>query len=550
MNARHKQNTLDKQNSKSINVIIILCLSVLAVMIGVQAGDVWYKLDVSVVENLDTENFKTTLRLSLPIIETVYNSGEYSVSFSGEIKDLLVKLFDFDLESPASILNVQSPVFMSYYNKITNAAGEAAPEPAGNEASGDNAGSSGDTGKAGQQGDSRLSPGQDGPNESTGKNNNAAGGNNAGNETGDSSGNSNAGSSGGQDNSGGKNGDGKNDAGKNTAGKNADGKNTAGKNDAGTGMDVQDGKPEGNKTGTGPDGSTSGKDPAGSGSSTKTGNTDSSRPDDTGKPSNPGDLQPISSITYEVEDDEKEENSDRVAMDSIVLNNFTKNKIDIAKLIKQPLKLNFSKKGPKVLVYHTHTSESYVLKASDLGKKDVPSFTTNPKYSVVRVGEELARNLRKYGIDTLHDGTVHDKVRDAAYGVAINTLQSYKKSYPSVKVYIDVHRDAMSNSKLRMVKNINGRNTAQIMFVVGSDGILPHPGWQENLKFVLKLQQELNKKCPGLAKPIRIVGKRYNQQIADGAILIEVGGDGNLLSECLESTKYLAEALNNVMSDK
>jgi stage II sporulation protein P len=180
----------------------------------------------------------------------------------------------------------------------------------------------------------------------------------------------------------------------------------------------------------------------------------------------------------------------------------------------------------------------------------MPSFTSNPKYSVVRVGEELARSLRKYGIETLHDGTVHDKVRDAAYGVSINTLQSYKKGYPSAKVYIDVHRDAAANSKLRMVKNINGRNAAQIMFVVGSDGKWSFPDWQENLKFVLKLQQELNKKYPGLARPIRIVDKRYNQQISDGAILIEVGGDGNLLSECLESTKYLAEALNKVVSDE
>ncbi len=534
MNVRHKQSTLDKQNSKSINIIIILCLAILAVMIGIQAGDVWYKLDVSVVENLDTENFKNALNLSLPIIEQVYNSGEYSVSFSGEIKDLLVKLFDFDLESPVSILNIQSPVFMSYYNKISNAARVAAPEHAGDEASADKAGSSGDTGKAGLQGDSQALPGQDGQKDCTGKDNTADGGNNSGNETGDSSGNSNAGSSGGNSNAGSSGG--KNDSG----GRNADG----------TGNNSQGGKSEGNRTGTAPDGSIAGNEPAGSGEAAKSGNTDTSKSGTTGNPKNPADLQPISSITYEVEDDEKEENSDLVAVDSIVLNNFTKHRIDIAKLLKEPLKLNFSKKGPKVLVYHTHTSESYVLKASDLGKKAVPSFTTNPKYSVVRVGEELARNLRKYGIETLHDGTVHDKVRDAAYGVAINTLQSYKKGYPSAKVYIDVHRDATVNSKLRLTKNINGRNAAQIMFVVGSDGKWSFPGWQENLKFVLKLQQELNKKYPGLARPIRIVDKRYNQQISDGAILIEVGGDGNLLSECLESTKYLAEALNKVMSDK
>ena len=505
-------------------MILILCLSVLAVMIGVQAGDFWYKLDVSVVENLDTENFKNTLNLALPIIESVYNSGEYSVSFSGEIKDLLAKLFGFDLESPVTILNIQSPVFMSYYNKMYDTAqGDPADQAGNNDTVADKAGSSGDMQKAGMQGGNPASPGQGSPTDGTDKENNTGGGNNTGKVTGGGSESGNVGK-GGKGNSG--------DEGI-----------------TGTGNDGESGKSGGNKPGTGSDGSITGDKPAGSGESEKSANTDTSKPDATGNPKNPIDLQPISSITYEVEGDEKEENSDLVAMDSIVLNNFTKHKIDIAKLLKQPLNLNFSKKGPKVLVYHTHTSESYVLKASDLGKKDVPSFTSNPKYSVVRVGEELARNLRKYGIETLHDGTVHDKVRDAAYGVAINTLQSYKKGYPSAKVYIDVHRDATSGSKLRLAKNINGRSAAQIMFVVGSDGKWSFPDWQENLKFVLKLQQELNKKYPGLARPIRIVDKRYNQQISDGAILIEVGGDGNLLSECLESTKYLAEALNKVMSE-
>jgi len=514
MNVKHKQNTLDKQNPKLINIILILCLSVLAIMIGVQAGDIWYKLDVTLVENLDTENFKNTLNLSLPIIETVYNSGEYSVSFSGEIKDLLAKLFDFDLESPVSILNVQSPVFMSYYNKMSNSVQGGQSDQAGNNGlAADKTGSSEDTEKAGIQGENPTISGQSGPNAGTGNKNN----------TGDSSENGNAGN-GGKDGSGGA-------------------------KVTGTGNDTEGGKSDGNKQGAGSGSGIIGNKPAGSGESGNSGNTDTSGSDKTGGQKEPTDLQPISSITYEFEDDEKAENSDLVAMDSIVLNNFTKYKIDIAKLLKEPLNLQFSRKGPKVLVYHTHTSESYVLKASDLGKKDVPSFSSNPKNSVVRVGEELSRNMRKYGIDTLHDGTVHDKVRDAAYGVAINTLQSYKKSYPSVKVYIDVHRDATTGSKLRLVKNINGRNAAQIMFVVGSDGMLPHPDWQENLKFVLKLQQELNKKYPGLARPVRIVGKRYNQQISDGAILIEVGGDGNLLSECLESTKYLAEALNKVMSE-
>lgn len=262
--------------------------------------------------------------------------------------------------------------------------------------------------------------------------------------------------------------------------------------------------------------------------------------------------QPVSSITY-VEDEkhEQKDKGDVVSHEKIVVQNYTNFKIDIEKLLKEPLNIKFDKKGPKVLVYHTHTSESYVPKASDLDKKAIPSFSSDTRYSVVRVGEELTKNLKKYGIDVLHNGTVHDTVRDAAYGVAIKTLEKYKKSYPSVKVYLDIHRDAASDTKkLRLTKKINGKDAAQIMFVVGTNGNLPHPDWQENLKFALKLQQKLNDKYPGLARPIWISKNRYNQHVSDEAIIIEVGGDGNLISECLESTKYLAEALNEVMMGK
>ncbi len=484
MENRHKQSVYNRHNNKISNTILILLLCILAVMIGVQIGNLWYKLNANLVEKVDSESFKNTINASIPIIETIYNSGKSSVSLSGEISELFVRVFSFDLNSPATIFNVQSPLFMSYYNREYRSEhdipGAGAPEASTqvNDGKGDvdtpsvdpkgEGLNNVDESKKGR-GDGANSPG-------TGE----SGGQGTGDSTGDGKG------EGGKEGDGIKQGDG-------TGGEQAQGKDAAEKQ---------------------------GIDP-----------------------------QPVSSVIYE-EEDENEDDSDLVTSDEIVIRNFTKHLINIKELLEKPLNIDFAKKGPKVLIYHTHTSESYVLKESDLGKKDVPSFNSNPKYNVVRVGEELARNLKKYGIETLHNGTVHDKSRPAAYSLSIDTLKSYKKSYPSIKVFVDLHRDAVGKEKpkLRMVKKINGKNAAQIMFVVGADGTLPHPQWKENLKFVLKLQKKLNEKYPGLAKPVWIVGKRYNQQISNQSILIEVGGDGNLLSECLESTKYLAEVLNEVMS--
>jgi len=420
----------------AIKILTFILLAIIAVSIGVEAGNLLYGLDKGLIENVDTENFKGTINYSLPIIETVYNSGKVSVSLSGEVKDLFLKIFDFDLATPVTILNVQSPLFKSYYNNSYAV---------------------------------RLSQDE-------------------------------------------------------------------------TGNAPADDKDKSGMPGTGDVG--------------KVAKDDKDEKDDSGTeqqaPQNEPNLllEPVSSIAYEEDDEEDEGNSEIVEVDKIAIKNFTKHKIDVAKLLSEPLDLDFSKKGPKVLVYHTHTSESYVLKKEDLGKKDVPAFNSNPKYNVVRVGEELAENLRKYGIETLHNATVHDNNRSAAYGVAIKTLESYMKSYPSIKVYIDIHRDAAKDTKYRPVTTINGKNAAQIMFVVGTNDQLPHDNWQENLKFALKIQKKLNEKYPGLARPMWIVGKRYNQHVSKQALLVEVGGDGNLLSECIESMKYLAEAINEVLSEE
>lgn len=63
----------------------------------------------------------------------------------------------------------------------------------------------------------------------------------------------------------------------------------------------------------------------------------------------------------------------------------------------------------------------------------------------------------------------------------------------------------------------------------------------------MKLQENLNRQHPGLARHIYISNNVYNQNLATGSLIIEIGGDGNLLSECLESVKYLAKAINEVI---
>jgi len=433
MNNKYKRKSLKKTALKILMIPLLIILSFFAIKAGIAIGNLVYNMDAGFVERIDTENFKTAINASLPIINTIYNSGNISVSVSGEIKSIVKAIFNFDLNSPLTILNVQSPLFLSYYNKEFKE-------------------------KLAQQDQTPVPQATPSPAGST---------------------------------------------------------------------------PEASMTVSSP-----------------TPEAPALTPDVKVSPT-PGD-GPISYAVYEEKEDEEKDESDIVKKDKIEIHNYTSFKINLEQLLKEPFKINFDKKGPKVLIYQTHTSESFVLKEKDLGKKGLANYNTDPQYNVVRVGDELTKNLKKYGIDVLHNGTVHDSNFNSSYSASLKTIQKYVKSYPSLKIMFDIHRDGLANGqKLRVVTTVKGKNAAQIMFVVGTNGNgLPHPNWRENLKFAIALQQVLNEKYPGLTRPIWISKNRYNQQITNNSLIIEIGGDGNLLSECLESTKYLAEAVNIVINRK
>ncbi|HOJ12786.1 MAG TPA: stage II sporulation protein P [Clostridiales bacterium] len=269
-----------------------------------------------------------------------------------------------------------------------------------------------------------------------------------------------------------------------------------------------------------------------------------------------GDEGIISCYYYEGEEEKLEPPKENIVSEQKIeimnMTNFKINTSEIDKLLKEPLNIKFDRKGPKILILHTHTSESFLKNLGDLNKKGIPDWSSDPQESVVRVGHELAEQFKKkYGYDVVHNGTVHDRPNyNKSYNNSYETIDKYLKSYPSIKLVLDIHRDGLSSEqpKLRVAKKIEGKDVAQIMFVVGTNGNgLYHPNWKENLKLAIKLQENLNNQYPGLARHIYISNNRYNQQFSPGSLTVEIGGNGNLLSECLESVKYLTKAIDEVI---
>ena len=268
-------------------------------------------------------------------------------------------------------------------------------------------------------------------------------------------------------------------------------------------------------------------------------------------------LEDASSIAYEADVNDQASAGNTISSGNVIIQNETQfqlNSSDIDRLLSEKLVLNLNRKGQQVLIYHTHTTEGYLKNTGELTSSKVSSWTMDPRYSVVRVGAELMKLLRdKYGISILHNATVHDSPDyRLSYQNSLKTVMEYQKSYPSLGVFLDIHRDALGGGeKLRKVVAINGKQAAQLMFVIGTNGTgLEHPYWMQNLKLAVKLHQTLEEKYPGLMRPIILSKNRYNQHLSVGSIIIEVGGDGNTVAECLESMKYLSWAINEIIFKK
>ena len=223
------------------------------------------------------------------------------------------------------------------------------------------------------------------------------------------------------------------------------------------------------------------------------------------------------------------------------------------KLTEEDLKPDIDFKNKEdIVIYHTHTCESYTKTEKYTYKSSGNFRTTDLNYSVARVGEELKKYLDKYGFNVIHNKTYHDYPKyNGSYTRSLETIEKILKT-SKASLVIDLHRDALgSNSKYAPSVKINGEEAAQLMFVIGTDGGgLKHDKWKKNLKLAIKIQKKANEMYPGLFKPIIVRNSRYNQHVSEGACIIEVGATGNTLEQCLVSMKYLSSVIFEVMKEE
>lgn len=198
--------------------------------------------------------------------------------------------------------------------------------------------------------------------------------------------------------------------------------------------------------------------------------------------------------------------------------------------------------APLILVYNTHNSETYL-------PEDKTTRLEGKNAGVAQVANTLASILNEEcGVPTLYVSTVHDHPNFAdSYRNSAQTVKELMGANPSLKIIVDVHRDAGIGSPL--TAEIEGQRAAQLLFVVGTDSRLPHPQWRENWKFAEQLAAKTNTLYPGLVRGVRIQEGRYNQHLHPRAVLVEVGTVENSLAEAKASTPFLARALKEVLKE-
>jgi stage II sporulation protein P len=219
---------------------------------------------------------------------------------------------------------------------------------------------------------------------------------------------------------------------------------------------------------------------------------------------------------------------------------------DLEALVSRPLNWDLNSQEPKVLILHTHATESYTKQGEDY--QESSAFRTlDEHYNMISIGARVAQLLREAGIGVIHDTQLHDYPSySGSYNHARKAILETLAENPGICLVLDLHRDASGdiNNQFRPVVRVDGEDTAQIMLVMGTDAAgLKHPDWEENLSLGLKLQAQLERCAPGITRPMSLRAYRFNQDLTKGSLLIEMGAAGNSHQEALNAAEVLAEAI-------
>ena len=252
---------------------------------------------------------------------------------------------------------------------------------------------------------------------------------------------------------------------------------------------------------------------------------------------------------------------DRLADYDFLLNNFyivdentdaSAANLNAAQFLAEDFSLSHGPLEPQILIYHSHSQETFA-----------DSREGEESDTIVGVGDYLTSLLtEKYGYQVMHIKEAFDMMsgeldRNKAYDYACDYVEKVLEENPSVEVVIDLHRDGVDEDR-RLVTEINGKTTAQILFynglsytnTQGQVDYLPNPYIPDNLAFSFQLEYQAALYYPDFYRGIYLAGLRYH--LRKRSLLLEAGAQTNTVQEVKNAMEPFADILNRVLkgSDK
>ena len=229
--------------------------------------------------------------------------------------------------------------------------------------------------------------------------------------------------------------------------------------------------------------------------------------------------------------------------DLVHLRNIAGVPVDVGALLEKPLCWDLAASPASVLLLHTHATESYTQTAGESYEPSGDYRTLDTGHNLVSIGNRMEELLTGAGIGVIHWEELHDYPSyDGGYERSRATIRDVLDRESGIQLILDLHRDAAVDEKGNQFTTsciANGRETAQIMLVVGTD----YPTWQENMALAVKLTAQLEKMYPGITRGIILRTYDYNQDLHPGALLVEVGAAGDSRSKALAAAEILTEAI-------
>lgn len=208
-------------------------------------------------------------------------------------------------------------------------------------------------------------------------------------------------------------------------------------------------------------------------------------------------------------------------------------KLEAVNYEEESTKVVIEVKEPLVYIYNTHQTEDY-------NPGSLREYNITP--TVYMASVMLQKALEKEGIFSIvEDANIKEILNlngwsyGSSYLASRMLLEEAKKDYPSIKYFIDLHRDSVSGTT-----TIDKLTYAKLMFVVGMN----HEKYNENQNLVMRLHDYIKSNYESVIKNVYYSKNgKYNQDFDTNTFLVEIGGPDNKIDEVYNSVSLLAEAL-------